>query len=252
MNIGSDVETHVLGLVVDRDGDRGLSTALRNLNGGDLRGEPASLCGSDGLLVGADAVLVLVLAREAVVVGALLTLQTHVLLLVCVGKTVLQDTINQRLVTKLGASPHVGKVVRSVRHALSTGSNNNVGIASDDGLRTDDNRLDRGGAHLVDGGGNGRLGKTSTDGALAGGVLTKAWICQYEATKMLSSFLLCGEDIANEDLLNILRLQAGAVDGSCAHVRQFVAEETIGFNIPLIAWEPSWIALRLERELCWW
>jgi hypothetical protein len=104
--------------------------------------------------------------------------------------------------------------VRSVRHALGTGSNNDIGIAGDDGLRTDDDRLDRGGAHLVDGGGNGRLGKTSADGALAGRVLAEAWVCQFEATKTLSSFLLCGEDIANEDLLNILRLQAGAVNGS--------------------------------------
>ena len=132
------METHVLGLVVDRDGDRGLSAALRNLNRGDLRCEPASLSGSDGLLVRADAVLVLVLASEAVVVGALLTLQTHVLLLVCVGKTILQDTVDQRLVTELGAVPHGGEVVGGVRHALGTGGDNDFGIASDDGLRTDD------------------------------------------------------------------------------------------------------------------
>lgn len=67
------VTTHVLGLVVDGDGDRGLATSLRNLDRSDLRGEPASLSGRDGLLVGADAVLVLILTGETVVVGALLT-----------------------------------------------------------------------------------------------------------------------------------------------------------------------------------
>lgn len=137
MNTRADVGTYVLGLVIDGDSDRGLAASLRNLDRGNLRGEPAGVSGSDGLLVRADAIFVLVLAGEAVVIGALLTLQTHVLLLVCVGKTVLQDTINQCLVTKLGASPQDGEVVGGVRHALGTGSDNDVGIASDDCLRTD-------------------------------------------------------------------------------------------------------------------
>jgi hypothetical protein len=86
------------------------------------------------------------------VIGALLSLQTHVLLLVCVCQTILQHTVDERLVTELGTSPHVGEVVRSVRHALGTGGDDDVGIAGNDGLRADDQRLDRGGAHLVDGG----------------------------------------------------------------------------------------------------
>jgi hypothetical protein len=216
------MDTHVLGLIVDRDSDRGLATALGYLDGGNLRGEPASLSCCDSLLVRADAVLVLVLTSEAVIVSALLTLESHVLLLVGVGKTILEDTVNQRLVAELGTSPHVGEVVGDIRHALGTGSDNDIGIASDDGLGTDNQGLDRGGAHLVDGGGNGRLGETSTNGALAGRVLTEAEQSVWASGGIQGGGLLCGHNIANEDLLNILRLQAGALDGSCADVRQLV------------------------------
>ena len=87
--------TYVLGLVVDRDGDWRLATPLRNLNGGDFGSELASLSGGNGLLVGADAVLVLVLASEAVVASTLLASQTHVLLSIRVGKTILEDTVDQ-------------------------------------------------------------------------------------------------------------------------------------------------------------
>lgn len=216
LNTYSGVATHVLGLVVDGDGDRGLATSLRNFDGRDFRGEQASLCCRDGLLVRADAVLVLVLTSEAVIVGTLFALQTHVLLLVRVGKTILEDTIDERLVAELGTSPQVGEVVGDVGHALGTGSDNDVGIASDDGLGTDNEGLDRGGAHLVDGGGNGRLGETGANGALAGRVLAEArlsvWMCGYNPAILL----LCGHDIANKDLLNILGLQASTVDGSCA------------------------------------
>ncbi len=217
------MEAYVLGLVVDRDSDRRLAASLRNLDGGDFSGEQAGLGGGNGLLVGANAVLVLVLAREAMVVGAFLSLQAHVLLLVCIGKTVLENTVDQRLITELGASPHVGEVVGNVGHALGTGSDNNVGITGDDGLRTNDERLDRRGAHLVDGGGNSRLREASTDGALAGGVLTKAVKrqYQYDLVKTFEAVLLCGHDIANKDLLNILRLQAGTVDVGCGFVRSY-------------------------------
>lgn len=216
------MNTHVLGLVVDRDSDRRFATSLGNLDGSNLRGKPASLSCCDSLLVRADAVLVLVLTSEAMVVSALLALKTHVLLLVGIGKTILKDTVDQRLVTELGTSPHVGEIMGDVRHALGTGSDNDVGIASDDGLGTNDQRLDRGGAHLVDGGGNGRLGETSTNGALAGRVLAEAEQSVWTPGGIRGDILLRGHDIANEDLLNIFRLQAGALNGSCSYVRQLV------------------------------
>lgn len=176
-----DIKTYVLGLVILVDCDRRLATSLRNLNGCDLGGEPASLCRSDRLLVRANAVFVLVFTVEAMVVSTLLALETHMLLLVCVGKTVLEHTIYERLVSEFGASPHVGEVVGSVRHALGAGGDDDVGIAGDDGLRANDQGLDRGGADLVDGGGDGGLGEASANCALAGRVLAEAVLLSVTA-----------------------------------------------------------------------
>ena len=80
----------------------------------------------------------------------------------------------QRLVPKLGTVAQVGEVVGSVGHGLGTASDDNVGISGQDGLGTKDDGLGTGGAHLVDGGCDDRLGETSTKGGLASGVLTKA------------------------------------------------------------------------------
>ena len=113
------------------------------------------------------------LACEAVVVGAFLALQTHMLLLVCVGQSILQHAINERLVAKLGASSHVWKVVRHIGHALCATCDNNVRIASDNCLRADDKSFDARGADLVHGGGYSGFWKASADCALAGGVLTE-------------------------------------------------------------------------------
>ena len=150
------------------------------------------------------------------ILGALLTLQTHVLLLVCVCQTILQDTVNKRLISKLRTSPHVGKVVGSVGHALGTGGHDDVRIASHDGLGTDNQCLDRGGADLVDGGCNSRLGETGANGTLAGGVLAKAVIVSQsvDLDVIRSAHSLRRKDVAYEDLLDILRLETSAVDGS--------------------------------------
>ena len=61
-----------------------------------------------------------------------------------------------------------------VRHALGTGSDNDVSIAGDDGLGANDECLDRRGAHLVDGGCDCRLGEASAKGTLTGGILAEA------------------------------------------------------------------------------
>lgn len=176
VHIFSNDSTHVLGLVVLVDDLRGLAAAARNLNRNNLLLEPAGLRRGNGLLVGADAVVVLLLTVEAVVVGALLGRQTHVLVRVRVGQTILEDTIDEGLVAELGTRAQVGQIVGSVGHALGTSSDDDVGIAGDDGLSTDDEGLDRRGAHLVDGGADDGLGEACSDGTLAGGILAKAGV----------------------------------------------------------------------------
>lgn len=171
----------VLGLVVLVDNDVGLAPAAADLNGGNLLLEPAVLLGGLSLLVGADAVVVLVLAREAVLRSTQLSLDTHMLRLVNVGKAVLQDTVDQLLVAELGAGAQVGEVVGDVGHRLGATSDDDIGVAGDDGLGTEDDGLQGRGADLVDGGSDGGLGKASTESALAGRVLTEAGDRQRES-----------------------------------------------------------------------
>jgi hypothetical protein len=129
--------------------------------------------------------------------GARLSGETHVLAVVCVGETVLQQTVDELLVAELGAVAHVGEVVRDVGHALGTASDDNLSVAAHDGLGSEGDGLDRRGADLVDGGGHGGLGEASLDGALSGGVLAYIGL----------------EDVAEEDLLDLFGLDAGALDG---------------------------------------
>ena len=172
---------YVLGLVVLVNGNVGLASATADLDRSNLFAEPTALLSVLSLLVAANAVVVLLLSREAVVGSAFLSCETHVLALVGIGKTVLQDRVDQRLVTKLCASAHVREVVRGVGHGLGATSNNDIGSTSHDSLSAENNGLGGGSADLVDSGADDGLGKTSAEGALARGVLTKATSCQRSA-----------------------------------------------------------------------
>ena len=165
--------SYVLRLVILVNDFVGLAAATGDLDGSNLFLEPASLDGGDSLLVGANAVLVLLLTVEAMVAGALLSLQSHVLLLVCIGEAILQHAVDKGLVAKLCTVAEVREVVRGVGHALGTASDDDVGISGDDGLGTDDEGLDGRGADLVEGGANNGFGQSSTQGALAGRVLAE-------------------------------------------------------------------------------
>lgn len=183
------------------------------------------------------------------VVRALLALETHVLLLICVGQTILEDTINERLVSKLGTCPHIWEVVGSVRHALGTGCDNDVRIASDDGLRANNQGLDRRGANLVDRGSDGGLGQTSANGTLAGRVLA-------EAVLMISIYL--GQQSGVSDFADsTFPTKTSSMSSGLRPARSTEATWQISSAntkdqrsfVPLIAWAPSWTADKLEREL---
>lgn len=62
--------------------------------------------------------------------------------------------------------------------------------------------------------------------------------------------LLGGEDIAKEDLLDIFGLDARSLNGSCVAVRiRYKRPRCWRADSPLIAAAPSWVALKLDREL---
>ena len=145
------VGVEVLDFVVALNLDVGLAAAAADLDGDDLL-EQTGLGGSLGLLVALDGVLVLGLTREVVVLGAQLGGHAHVLLAVGISETVLEDAVDEGLVAVLGASAEVGQVVRGVGHRLGTAGDDDVGGAEHDVLRTEDDGLEGGGAHLVDGG----------------------------------------------------------------------------------------------------
>lgn len=135
------------------------------------------------------------------------------LALVCVGETILQDAVDELLVAKLGAVAHVGEVVGHVGHALGAASDDDVGIAANDGLGGEGDGLDGGGADLVDGGSDGGLREAGVDGALSGGVLAQVGL----------------QDVAEDDLLDLLRLDTsardGVLDGVCTELDRGLAGE---------------------------
>ena len=163
----------VLDLVVAVDDDVGLAAAARHLDGDDLL-EEAGLGGGLGLLVRVDGVVVLVLAGEAVVRGAELALQAHVLLLVGVRQAVLEDAVDEGLVTVLGAVAEVGQVVGRVGHGLGAAGDDDGRGAEHDVLGAQLDGLEGRGADLVHRRGDGGLGEAGADGALAGGTLAEA------------------------------------------------------------------------------
>lgn len=61
--------------------------------------------------------------------------------------------------------------------------------------------------------------------------------------------ILCGKDVAKEDLLDGLWLDTSALDGSCSQVNMCAPVFLDLLYLPLMACDPSWVALRLEMEL---
>ncbi len=67
--------------------------------------------------------------------------------------------------------------MRRVGHALSTSSDNNRGIASHDGLRTEDDGLHARGADFINSSAHDGFGEASAESTLAGGILTETSGC---------------------------------------------------------------------------
>lgn len=100
--------------------------------------------------------------------------------------------------------------MRAVGHRLRAASHNDIGVTSHDGLGSEDNCFDTRRAHFVDRCAHSRVVETRSEGALAGRVLSKAGkVRQRALEKNQGMALLCREDVAEENLLYILRLDLG-------------------------------------------
>jgi hypothetical protein len=123
--------------------------------------------------------------------------------------------------------------VGGVGHALGASCDDDIGIAGYDGLGTDDEGLDGGGAHFVYCGRDGALGEACAEGDLAGRVLTEAVCLVSRRTSGEDTIVLCREHIANEDLLDVLRLESCSLDGSWRIVSQWLLETCIKMLLTL-------------------
>lgn len=204
--------THILGLIILGNSHTRLATEARDLNRSNLVVESTGLLGSLGLLIAADSIVILLGTVEAVLLGALLGRNTHkILLAVGISQTILLDTINQGLAAKLGTAARGLQVVRGVRHGLGSTSDNNIGISGHDSLGTENDGLQARSADLVDSGADGRFAKTSTEGALSGGVLSNTInknISLNCGIKCSKDNLPSRQDVTEEDLFDIRGIDA--------------------------------------------
>ena len=176
MHHDTRTETYVLGLLILRHSHAGLTPETGELNRGDFLIKQTSLLSRLGFLVGPNGVVILLFPAEIMVLSTLLCLQAHELLLTRIGQTILHDSVHQGLVAILRTGAKVRKIVGGVRHGLGTTGHNDIRIARHDRLGSEDDGLQAGGAHLVDGGAHRRLLKASAEGALSSGVLSDTFI----------------------------------------------------------------------------
>lgn len=161
------LDVEVLDLLITVNLDGRLAAATRDLDRNNFL-EQTSLGGGLGLLVGVDGILVLGFTAQLMVLGAELGLDTHELLAIGITETIGLNTVDKAAVTVLDASAEVGHIMGDVGHALGAAGDNDIGIASHDGLGAKDDGLHAGSAHLVDGGGDNLVRETGLQGALAG------------------------------------------------------------------------------------
>jgi hypothetical protein len=196
------------------NGDVRLSSTARDFHGSNFLLEPPRFLRGDGLLIGSDAVVVLLLTVEPMVIRTLLALEAHVLVLERVSQAVLEHAVYQRLVAELGASSHVGQIVWGVAHALASCSDDDIGIASYDCLRPKDDGLEGGRADFVDGCSDDIFGEACAEHDLTGGVLAETGAELDAKAVLCCRDLLCRKHIAQEHLLNIVWFDARALHSS--------------------------------------
>jgi len=199
--------------------------ALPDLHGEDLVIEPACLHGLDGPALGLEGPLVLVLAREAELVGRLGAVDGHVPVVEGIPQAVIYHEVHHAPVGQAHAvaPAHVGKRVGAVGHALLAPGDDNLRPARLDHLHGQVDRLDARRADLVDGDGGDELGEARQQGRLAAGDLAASG----------------RDDLPHDDVVHVLALHLAAraaqalLDGQRAQLRsvealQRAAEDAVG------------------------
>ena len=133
----------------------------------ELAGSPSLL----GALVRLDGIIVLLLTRNLELLGGVLGAVAHVELVVDVGETILDKTILHLDVAECRHAAGARNVVGHPGHVLHTTGDLGLRKTELNVLRSEDNSLETGSAHLVDGNGLDVGGKASKDEGLTRGSL---------------------------------------------------------------------------------
>jgi hypothetical protein len=129
---------------------------------------PAS-CAGRGLLLRSQGERVLLLARDAVLLGDVLRGDAHVVLVVDVPQAVDDHRVDQLPVAHALAVARVRQHVRRHAHALLAPGDHDLRVAVADGLRREHHGLEARAAHLVDGHRRHRVRQAALDDGLARG-----------------------------------------------------------------------------------
>ena len=196
LQLGDGLHGHAgLGILVHLELDHFL--LLLHHDGNDLSLELAGGLSGLGLVLGVDGELVQLLTGDAVLVADVLSGGAHVVVVVDIPQTVVHHGVDDLVVAHAGAPAGSGDGVGSGRHILGTAGHDDVGITGHDGAGSLDHGLHAGAAHHGNGVGGDLDGHTGLQGDLTGGVLAQTG----------------RQDAAEHDLVNILGLDTGAVQG---------------------------------------
>lgn len=118
--------THVLNLVILVHDLVWLPPPTRYLNWGNLVLEQPLGLSLLGLQVTSNSILVLLLSGEAVFLCTILTSHTHGTSVICIGKTVTDESINKLLMAILRPPTGGSGIVWSVGHGLGSTGNDDL------------------------------------------------------------------------------------------------------------------------------
>ena len=163
-----------MGLFVLGDRRARLASRAGDIDLDNLPVELALFRGGLRLLVTPNGVVVLLLAADLVIAGALLALQTHALAIaVCIRKAVALAAVDERERAVLSARAGIGQVVWHVGHGLGPAGDDDGGLAGLDLRRGEHDGLHARGAHFVDRRGRDGGEEGGVQRALASGVLAE-------------------------------------------------------------------------------
>nr|AAG30261.1 unknown [Ectothiorhodospira shaposhnikovii] len=174
--------------------DLDLALFLRNLHRHDLILEISRLLGGLGPLLGLGGKGVLLIPANPELAGDVLGGGAHVIIIEGTPQAILDHGIHHLPVAHLGSLTGARQDMGRGTHVFLASGDHHVGIAAQDRLPGQMNRLETTAADLIDGHGRGRIRDTGLHGGLTGGILAHAGL----------------QHLPEDDLVHLLGGQAGA------------------------------------------